>query len=314
MKKTIKTILLALCVMLLWGSLFPCIKLAYVAFDIDSSVSSNLLLFAGMRFLVCGLVILLFCQATHKDLKIKSVKQWVMVIAIGLFAIVLHYGFTYIGLAKIDSSKTAILKQLAFLIFIAFSFVFFKEDRFTVNKMMGAIFGFIGIVVLNLDGTEFTIGIGEILVISASCFMLISNILCKKLTKDVDAVVITGYSHFVGGVLLVLIGICSGGDIGSLSVKSAGIFAYICVASIVSYCLWNSILKNNNLSHLFIIKFTEPLFACIFSAILLGEDIFKWQNTIAVLLVSLGIILGSLQRTRKALSEQKYENCDKGEL
>ncbi|MBR0190118.1 MAG: DMT family transporter [Clostridia bacterium] len=140
--------------------------------------------------------------------------------------------------------------------------------------------------------------------------MLISNILCKKLTKDLDAVVITGYSHFAGGVLLVIIGICSGGNIGYLSVKSAGIFAYICAASIVAYCLWNSILKNNNLSHLFIIKFTEPLFACIFSAILLGEDIFKWQNIIAVLLVSLGIILGSFQRKRKVLSEQKDESCD----
>ena len=44
---------------------------------------------------------------------------------------------------------------------------------------------------------------------------------------------------------------------------------------------------------MFIIKFAEPLFACLFGAIILGENIFKWQYLIAFLLISFGIVLGN---------------------
>ena len=71
MKKSTQTFLLALLVMLLWGSLFPCVKLAYKNFTIDSSNPANLLLFAGVRFLICGAIILLFCCTRKKDLKLQ---------------------------------------------------------------------------------------------------------------------------------------------------------------------------------------------------------------------------------------------------
>ena len=44
---------------------------------------------------------------------------------------------------------------------------------------------------------------------------------------------------------------------------------------------------------MFIIKFAEPLFACLFGAILLKENIFQWQYFIAFILISVGIILGN---------------------
>ena len=83
------------------------------------------------------------------------------------------------------------------------------------------------------------------------------------------------------------------------------IFTYICIASIVSYCLWYGIVKNSHLSTLFIIKFAEPLFTCLFGAFLLGEDIFKWQYLIALILVILGICIGSLQRKEKFVFNKK---------
>ena len=44
---------------------------------------------------------------------------------------------------------------------------------------------------------------------------------------------------------------------------------------------------------MFIIKFAEPLFACLFGALFLGENILKWQYLIAFLLISFGIVLGN---------------------
>lgn len=76
-------------------------------------------------------------------------------------------------------------------------------------------------------------------------------------------------------------------------IESTFAFAYICIASIVAYTLWYYILRNNSLSKMFIIKFAEPLLACAFGAILLGEDIFKIQYLVAFGLISVGIILGN---------------------
>ena len=53
----LKVILLSLLVMALWGSLFPCIKLGYKAFAIESSDIPSILMFAGTRFTICGVII-----------------------------------------------------------------------------------------------------------------------------------------------------------------------------------------------------------------------------------------------------------------
>lgn len=50
---------------------------------------------------------------------------------------------------------------------------------------------------------------------------------------------------------------------------------------------------------MYIIKFAEPLFACVFGAILLGENIFKIQYLLAFLLISFGIVLGNKSEVKK---------------
>ena len=85
----------------------------------------------------------------------------------------------------------------------------------------------------------------------------------------------------------------------TLDPYALGVFAYICTASTVAYLLWNYILKTCELSNMFIVKFAEPLFACIFGAVLLGEDILKWQYLIAFLLISGGIVLGNIKFSKK---------------
>ncbi|MBP3359719.1 MAG: DMT family transporter [Clostridia bacterium] len=285
-KELIKTVI----VMLLWGSLFPFIKLGYSAFEIDTAYFPNLLLFAGARFLICGAAITAFCAVRVKSISVKSKIQWLRIISVGMFAVVLHYSFTYIGLTLADSSKTALLKQLGVLIFICFSFLFFKEDKFSIVKPAGAGLGLMGILVLNTDSLKFSFGLGEGLIIAASFCTVISNISCKKLTAELNPVAATGYTQLLGGIILTVIGLGCGGRIGTVTPYACAIFVYISAASIIGYCMWYSVVQKNNLSGLFIVKFLEPLFASLFGALLLGEKIFTIQHISAFLFV-LGAIL-----------------------
>ncbi|MBQ9485475.1 MAG: DMT family transporter, partial [Clostridia bacterium] len=205
MSKT-KTVIFAFITMLLWGSLFPVVKLGYGEFGLNTSFIPDLIFFAGIRFVISG-ALLSGYSGIKKTYKVDNKKKYLAVILIGIFSITFHYACTYIGLSKTDSSKTALLKQLGVVFFICFSFLFIKEDKFSVFKMLSAVFGVLGIAVLNFDSLKFSFGIGELLIILASVCTVVSNILCKKFTVGVDPLFVTGGSELFGGVILLIFGV-----------------------------------------------------------------------------------------------------------
>ena len=301
---TIKTIILSLIVMLLWGSLFPCIKIGYDAFCIDGTDVASILMFAGTRFTCCGLVISLVAFIKKDKIAAPKAKAIMHILFIGLFSIILHYSFTYIGLGSTSSSKAALIKQLGSLLYICFAFLFFKNETFSLWKVVGAVVGFLGIIAINFDMDGIRFASGDILIVLASVCLVVSNILSKKIAASNSPFWITGISQFAGGIILMILAVILGADFLMFTWESFGVFAYICIASTVAYVLWNYILRTSELSYMFIIKFAEPLFACIFGAILLNENILKWEYLLAFILIFAGIALGNKQvRVKKNESE-----------
>ncbi len=298
-----KSILTAFVVMLLWGLLFPLVKLGFSTYNVSST--GDILFFAGVRFTVCGAVICLFSLITDRK-SFKAIPSSLgFVLLSGLFAIILHYAFTYLGLDLTgSSSKTAILKQLGALIYVCFSFVFFKSDKPTVAKIIGAVLGFAGVCAINFDGNKVEFGVGDWLIIAASFCTVASNIVSKKALAKVPPVTMTGVSQLFGGLVLLIVGRALGGSM-SFSLGTSHIMAFICIASIVSYCLWFTVVKDGALSNLFIIKFAEPAFACVFGWLIHGEDILKLQYLLAFLLISAGIYTANRFSSHVAKKEQE---------
>lgn len=286
-----KSTFYALLATFLWGTLFPVVKLGYDAYNIITT--GDILFFAGIRFTVCGALICLYAFITDKA-SFKGVKNTLVpVLLSGLFAIILHYSFTYSALKLTDSSKTAILKQIGVLFYVCFSSMFFKEDKLTVKKLIGVLMGFVGIIAINADAGGISFNIGDALIIAASFCTVFSNVISKKVFQTVKPITSTGISQLFGGIVLLMIGDLWGGGMDFVFEKSAFIMVYICFASIFSYSIWFTVVKNGELSKLFIIKFAEPVFACIFGAILLGENIFKVQYILAFLLIAGGIYISN---------------------
>ncbi len=298
----VKTISLSLLVMALWGSLFPCVKIGLSAFGIGGGDIPGILLFAGMRFTLCGIVICAIAFLKKDKIASPRSRAITFMLLIGLFSIILHYAFTYIGLSSTDSSKTALIKQLASLLYVCFAFLFFKSETFSIWKILGAIVGFAGIVAINLTSSGISFSTGDILILLASVCTVTSGILTKKIAAQQSPFWLTGISQLSGGVVLVFAAFIMGADMLRFDGHSFFVFAYICMASTVAYILWNYILKTSDLSHMYIIKFAEPLFACLFGAILLGENIFKWQYLAAFILISAGIVLGNKKGKAKKQS------------
>ena len=298
MKNKFKIISLSLLVMALWGSLFPMIKIGYASFNIDSASIPDILMFASMRFILSGIVVCAFSFFRKEKLAAPKAKSILNILVIGLVSIVLHYAFTYIGLSVTDGSKTALIKQIGSLIYVCVAFLFFKEEKFSVLKIIGAIIGFLGIIAINYSGEGVSFTLGDMLIILASICTVVSSVLVKKTAGGSSAFWITGISQLSGGIILFVAALIMGGNFLGFNLQSTLVFAYICFASIVAYTLWYYILKTSDLSNMFIIKFAEPLFACVFGAVLLGENIFKIQYLLAFVLISAGIILGNKSVTK----------------
>ncbi len=283
--------------MLLWGSLFPMVKLGFSEYDVKGT--ADILLFAGIRFVICGGVICIFSLIKDRKSYMPVKRSIFPIFLSGVFAIILHYGFTYLGLELTDSSKTALIKQIGVLFYVCFSFLFIKEDKPTVKKILAAVVGFLGIIALNITAEGFSFSVGDFLILCASFCTVFSNVISKKVFEKVSPITATGISQLLGGIVLLVIGFAMGGNVHFKLDASLWIMAYICIASIVSYCLWFGIVKNGELSKLFIIKFAEPVFACIFGALILGENIWKIQYLIAFLLISGSIWFSNTNHKKK---------------
>jgi len=156
--------------------------------------------------------------------------------------------------------------------------------------------GFCGIIAINFGSAGISFDPGSVLILLASVCTVISSIMSAVCVKGSSPLWITGISQLSGGIILLIAGFVMGGNVPRFSLRALLVFAYICCASIIAYTLWYYCQRTVNLSKLFIIKFAEPLFACIFGAILLGEDILKLQYLAAFVLISAGIILGNKEK------------------
>lgn len=293
------SVLFALVTCALWGSLFPFVKIGYSAFHIDSSDIPSIILFAGIRFAVSGLIMIAFFSVTEKKLLFPTRRDVLPVGLAALTGIVLHYAFTYLALSVGEGSKSAIIKQVGFLFLSCFSFVFIKDDKFSLKKLVCGCLGFFGIIVTNMDGGAFTFGAGDALLIVASLCSVVSTVVTKKAVEKTSPLTLVAYSQLSGGVLMCICGMLLGGKIQHFDMRSLAVFSYICIASIVAYSLWNVLIKYNSIAKLSLIKFTEPLFAVVLSGLFLRENILKINYLLALIIIFAAILMDNLHFENK---------------
>ena len=75
--------------------------------------------------------------------------------------------------------------------------------------------------------------------------------------------------------------------------QSIAVLGYICFASIAANILWNTLIKYNDMSKLAVLKSMDPMFASLFSALLLGENILKPTYLIATALIILAVAVSN---------------------
>lgn len=294
LRKQGMVVLMAVLCCLLWGSAFPCIKLGYQLFDIPSGDSSSQILFAGIRFTLAGILVILAGSVLQGEFLKPSRKAIPKVLKLCMFQTVLQYIFFYIGLAHITGVKGSIVNAVNVFFTILVSCLMFRLEKLDKQKILGCIIGFAGVVIVNLGGEfdmSFTMLGDGFLMISAFAYAL-SSVLIKIYGKDENPVMLSGYQFVAGGFVMILAGLIMGGRLNIVTIKGALLLLYMAFISAGAYTLWSLLLKHNPVSKVAVFGFCTPIFGVILSAIILGESTSFQPKTLAALLfVCIGIII-----------------------
>lgn len=277
---------------LLWGSAYPAIKSGYILFNIGAGDVASKIVFAGYRFTMSGILVLIIAKVFGQKLFAFSKKNFLSLVVLGIMQTTLHYIFFYIGLANTTGVKGAIMNSMGTFFSVFLAHFIYKNDKLNIPKIIGCIVGFIGVMVVNFsaDLLNFSFDFrGEGFIIIASFMFSVSAIYSKKLTQSMNVMVVTGYSLFMGGVLLTLLGTIGGGYVHNFTLSSSLLLSYMILLSAVAFTLWSSLLKYNKIGAVSVFIFLIPIFGAILSAVFLGENILEIKNVFALALVCFGI-------------------------
>lgn len=315
-----KPIVVCLCAVfccVLWGSAFPCVKIGYKLFEIDTKSVPSLMLFAGTRFTLAGILVIIFgCIIKRKFLFPKPKNLW-RVGLVSLFQTVLQYTFFYIGLANTAGVKASVLNGLGVFFTIIAACFLFRTEKFNLIKLLGCVLGFGGVILINI-GKDFTFSfslLGEGFVIFSGLSAAVAAGLVKIFSKHEDTTALCGYQFFIGGIVLVIIGLSFGGRITHIDVGASFMLIYLAFLSACAFTLQGFLLKYNPVSKVAVFKSTNPLFGALFSAIILSEwgQLLSWFTLLALVLVCAGIFVinkfGEIKQKVKAETTASTETA-----
>lgn len=310
--------LFALTAAVLWGWAYPLIKIGFVEFgitpemftassgsldgageaELGARLTGSKMLFAGVRFTLSGLIILAVAARRRYSFAVTGRCAWWFVVAYALLNTTLHYACFYFGLSHSEGARAAILNSLSVFSVVILACLCFKSDKMTLRKVAGCIVGFVGIMALNLgaatDGTaeittRFT-WLGDGMIIANALCSALATLMTRGLGRRVNVFVGTGYSLAIGGALLVVAGLLSGGTLPIVTVRGVVVLVLLIGISTIGFTLYNKLLTCNPVGRVAIYNSLIPVVGALTSCLCLAEP-FRWNYVVAGTLAAAGIYI-----------------------
>lgn len=294
----------------LWGSAFPCVKIGYRLFGIASDDMASQLLFAGVRFTLAGILVILFgsigahrlllpqglpADDENKSSRISmdSVK---MIVILSAFQTIGQYFFFYIGMAHASGVKASITEASSTFFAILVAALIFHTEKLNLRKIAGCLVGFAGVLVILLPGNTLDLHMqftGEGFILISTLMYAMSSSIMKQYSKREETFVLSGYQFIIGGIVLAIAGAALGGRLSGFTPGSTLLLLYMAFISAAAYTLWSILLRHNPVSRIAVFGFMNPVLGAILSAILLGEQnqAFSVYGLLSLVLVTAGIVI-----------------------
>ncbi|AUJ70942.1 EamA family transporter [Pseudoalteromonas sp. NC201] len=256
----VKSISLALIVVIIWGLNFSVIKFGLAELPP--------ILFSGLRFLVVAIPAVFF-------IPFPNTSVW-NVLGVGLFLGVLKFSLLFIAMESNASAGIASLLLQAQVIFtILLSVLLLKEtmDRFQVVGISIATFGF-SLFFINSSGS--TTMLGAVLILFAALFWSFSNLIMKRL-QDVNLLHFIVWVSLVPPLPLFTLSYFIETDapltlLLNTTTQSWLSIAYVgYISTLIAFAIWGWLLKNHKAAAVTPFALLIPIVGIVGSALLLNE-------------------------------------------
>ena len=140
---------------------------------------------------------------------------------------------------------------------------------------------------------------GEGFIILSTVSFSLSNNLTKHYSKTENPVMLCGWQFILGGAVLIVSALVSGGRINFNGVSGVLIILYLSMVSAVAFSLTSLLMKYNPVSRVSIYAFLNPVFGVLLSILILGESgqSFGLRGLLALFLVCAGVFTVNYSKT-----------------
>lgn len=204
------------CLLCTLGIGLSCIKIGYALFGIPAHDSASQLLFAGLRFTLAGMLVIVGMSVAQRRPLVPQTRDIKPICILSLFQTIGQYFFFYLGLSRASAMSSSIIEASANFLAILFAALAFHTEKLNTAKVLGCALGFAGVALVNLSGADGTFGFrldGEGFILASTVAGALSTCLIGIFSRKHDGVLLAGWQFLVGGLVLTAIGFLMGGTL-----------------------------------------------------------------------------------------------------
>lgn len=300
------TIIWAIVACLLWSTAYAGIKLG-LQYDTP-------LHFAGIRFIISGLMILPF--TVKPSVYIVMVKEYWKVIALVLvLQTLINYTLFYIGLVLVPGSLGAVIVGSQPLVTAVVAAMMHEEDKLTRKKIITIIFGISGVIIISAGRQALRLGtaaelLGVILILLANIATASSNVVVSLKSKGLNPYVLSSATLGTGGLILYLVSFAVEKPVGVIKPPVYWIdLIWLSFMSAFAFSIWYMLLQRPGVkvSELNLWKFLIPAVGAILSWILVPGENPELLTITGMIIITSSLIMFFMTSKEKVKPQKTLE-------
>jgi O-acetylserine/cysteine efflux transporter len=288
---------------LFWSSAFGAIKV--------SLEYAPPILFAGMRTLLCGLVVALAALVWGGRANLR--RDWLIYLMLAVLNVVLFMGLQTFTILYMPSGSAAVVIYLQPILVGLASYLVLSE-QLSVPKVVGLVLGFSGVVVVStgsLSGSSLGTPLGVAFGVGSALSWTLGTVYFKWYGERLSTLWAVAVPFSAGGVVLTGLGLVLE-PLSSISWTGTYFASFLYTALVgtaLAWMLWLGLVKAGEASRVSAYVFFVPLASVLLGAAFLGETLSPWLLAGAALVIC-GIYLVNRQ---SAGGPQRSAKTKKGE-
>ena len=278
---------------LFWGSAFSVVKVGLEY--------SPPMIFAGLRTLVGGLVILLVAVVWGGSPQLG--RDWPVFLLLAAFNVVFFFGFQTLAILNLPSGTAAVLEYLQPMLVGLLAWRILGESL-PLAKIVGLILGFLGIVAVSAGSIFGNVSpVGVAFGAGSALSWALGTVFFKRYEARVSTMWAVAIPFVAGGLVLTLFGFAT--ESWSEVSPTGALFASLSYVSLIeialAWLIWFGLIRAGEASRVAVYVFFVPLVSIVAGAIFLDERL-----TTSLLVGTALIVTGIYTVNRSPTGKHKY--------